>query len=414
MSNAEDRITKAKATLFLSQPFYATIIASMQFVEMPEKSWCPTMATDGRYVFWNRKWVDTLSQEELTGVLCHETLHAAWLHPLRGRGRNRRIANIAMDIVINHVLIDGGFKLPPNHKDPKTGKETNLWGPQWDKYRNWMWEEVYEDLMKNAVKIKLKMPGESGGSGENGEDDGDSDMWGIVIEPQGEDGKPLSDAEKAEFEQEMKIKVQQAATAAKARGRLPGGLEGLIEAVGKPKVNWKDYIQNWVSGHTPDDYTWVRPNRKWYANHDIYMPKIKLNGAGVGVLSIDQSASVSDDEQRQYACEIAGMIEMCNPDRVIIILHDAIVQEVYEWEPGEDFTRLKVKGRGGTCITPTFQKLRELDVEPNWMIIFSDFEIGDWPGRQLWPDCPILLLSTGSHDTSPPGMGTYIPVRDAM
>mgnify|MGYP000851105342 CR=1 FL=1 len=409
MSSAEDRITKAKANLFLQQPFYATIIASMVFVEV---EWCSTMATDGRYVYWNRKFVDGLSQEELTGVICHETLHAAWLHMLRGKGRDRRLANIAMDIVINQTLIEGGFKLPANGRDPKTGKEVRLWGPEWAKYKDWMWEDVYEDLLKNATVIKIKMPG-TGEGGEPGEGEGD-EMWGIVVDPKSDSGQEMSEAEKLELEQEMKIKIQQAAAAAKSIGKLPAGMEGLIEAAGKPKINWKDYIQNWVSGHTPDDYTWQRPNRKIMANYGIYMPSIKLNGAGVGVLSIDTSGSVSDDELREYVREIAGMIEMCNPERVVIIQHDAIIQKVEDWEAGEDFSSLKVKGRGGTNITPTFQKLRDLDVEPDWMIIFSDMEIGDWPKKELWPACPILLLSTGRRDTSPAGLGTYIPVRDAM
>ena len=107
------------------------------------------------------------------------------------------------------------------------------------------------------------------------------------MEPKNDDGSPMSEAQKSELTEEIKIKVIQAAEAAKAIGKLPAGLEGLIKAVGKPVVNWREYIQSWVSGKTPDDYTWTRPNRKMLGLYNMIAPTIHLNGSGIGVLSID-------------------------------------------------------------------------------------------------------------------------------
>jgi predicted metal-dependent peptidase len=217
-----------------------------------------------------------------------------------------------------------------------------------------------------------------------------------------------------QLEEDIKSNVLAAAEFAKSRGNMPGGLEGLIKAVGAPIVNWKAYIQEFVKGSRPDNYTWARANRKMLVNHGVYMPRIQLQGAGIGVLSIDTSGSVSDDELRSFVKEIIGMIELCNPDRLYIIQHDAIVQKVDEWEAGMDFDGLKIKGRGGTCIQPVFRKLEDIDDEINWMIVFSDMEIGDWPTPANWPDYPVLLCGTG-RDTSPKGCGaTYIPLKPAI
>ena len=132
---------------------------------------------------------------------------------------------------------------------------------------------------------------------------------------------------------------------------------------------------------------------------------------GVGILSIDTSGSVSDDELRKYVREIVGVIEMCNPDKLIIIQHDAIIQKIEEWEGGNDFSSLKVKGRGGTCIAPVFRHVEKLDEPIDWMICFTDMGICDYPPAAKAPDFPVLWAATGPMNAP---FGTYIPVKDAM
>lgn len=395
-ARAEDILVKAKSRITFMHPFYSMVLLSTPLVE--EKSgWCDTMATDGRQIFWGRKFVETLTVDECIGVLVHETLHIAFLHFARRGDRDPQLSNIAQDIVINQIIISGGMVLPKN----------GIFGDQYKKYDGWNWEKVYEDLFKNAKKIKISFDSPNGKSG----DDGNEKMWGGVIEPQGKNGKKESKAKVEELAAEVKEKVAQAAEYAKKRGTLPGGLEGLIEAVGKPKIDWKDYIQNWVSGHIPDNYSWRRPNRKMFVNHGVYMPSMEHNGAGIGVLSIDTSGSVSDAELVKYITEIVGVIEICNPEKLIIIQHDASIQKVDEWTTGQDFSNLKVKGRGGTCIAPVFKHLDELDDQIDWMICFTDCGICDYPAPQDAPEFPVLWAATGPDNTP---FGTYIPIRDAM
>ncbi len=393
--NAEEKITKAKTFMFIRQPFFAIIGLSLPFVEAP---WCKTMATDGLHFFWNRDFVDKMTVNECMGVIAHEILHVAWMHPSRIGTRIHKIWNIACDISINQTLIDAKFQLPAG----------GVYGPQYDKYKDMTAYAIYEDLLKNHTTF-INICFDKNGKGEDGDEDGDP-TWGGVLAPMHDDGTPLTKEEVAAVEEEIKIKVAEAAHQAKSRGNLPAGLEGLVKAVGKPKVNWRDYIQNWVSGHTPDNYTWSRPNRKMFANYKIYMPRMQLNGAGVGVLSIDTSGSVSDQELIEYVREITGVIELCSPDKLYIIQHDAIVQKVDEWEAGMDFSELKIKGRGGTCIKPVFDLVPTLEDNIDWMICFTDMGIGDYPAAP-GPDFPVLWCATGP-DNAP--FGIYLPLRDAM
>lgn len=398
MSVASDKISKALARAMHKHTFFATIAYTLPFVEttalMP-----PTMATDMRNIYYHPQFVEEHSIQELVAVIIHEVLHVAWLHGLRRGARDPLIWNYAGDYAINPTVVDAGLLLPSGC----------LYD---DKYRNMTAEAIYEDLIKNAQTIKFKMPSM------DGSDDGQECevLVGGVLPDQGKDengndiGK-MSEADMKQLEAEIKLKVAAAADAAKKRGNLPAGVEGLVEAVGKPKINWHEYIQNWVRGHTPDDYSWCRPNRRMLANHRVYMPSVECRGAGVGLLSIDTSGSVSNEELVKYITEIVGVIEMCKPDRLIIIQHDAIIQRIDEWEAGMDFSSLAIKGRGGTCIRPSFKYADEIGEPVDWMICFTDMGIGDYPQPKDAPYFPVLWAATGP-DNAP--FGTYIPIKDAI
>lgn len=385
LRECELRITKAKTAMILDHPFYATVVLSLLFKNaalagMPSVK---TMATDGRCIYWDEEFTAKLTFLELVGVLVHETLHVVFMHMLRRGSRNPLLWNIACDYVINILITDAGLKLPKGgYLDPM--------------FRNWTAERVYDFLTMNPPP----------GFGE-----GLEQGWGGFMHPRNDDGTPMSESQVSELAEEIKIKVKQAAESAKSVGKLPGGLEGLIEAVGKPTVNWKDYIQNWVAGKVPDDFSWKRANRKWLVNHGIYMPRMELHGAGNGVLSIDNSGSVSDGELRDYVREIVGVIEICNPDKLTIIQHDSVVQKVDEWESGDDFSGLKIKGRGGTRIRPVFDLVANMDEQVDWMICFTDMGICDWPQAHEAPDFPVLWAATGPDQAK---FGTYLPLRPAL
>lgn len=400
-----EKIVTAKMKLLTNNPFFAMLAFPMSFIEAP---WCGTMATDGEDIYYSPEFVDKMDMEETQGVIMHEVLHAAFLHPFRLKGRNHKIWNIACDVIINQMVRDSGGKLPAG------GVE----GAMFNKYKDWIVDDVYNDLMKNAKEMpQYSFPSPNGKDGDDQEGDGgkgkdgkgdQNEVPGGMIEPKGKDGKALSQSEQREREEEMKTRVKQAAQSAKSRGKLPGSLSGLIEAAGKNKINWRDYLMSLLKGITPDNYSWVRPNRKMFVNHGIYMPRMQFNGCGVGVLSIDTSGSVSDQELVAYITEIVGIIEMCKPEKLYIIQHDAIVQKVDVWE-GEDFRNLKIKGRGGTCIAPVFKHIQSLEEEINWMVAFSDMYIGDFPKNP--PDFPVFWCATGP--TKPP-FGDYIPIRENM
>jgi predicted metal-dependent peptidase len=367
-----------------------------------------TMATDAKHIWWDEVFVDAHSVLEICGVIAHEVLHVVFFHCLRRGTRDPLLWNIACDFAINHIVLDAGLILP---KDALFE----------EKYRNWLVDAIYDDLLENMPKVTeiWVIPGDGDQEGKEGDQPGGQPggqpskkpLWGIAIEPRNDDGTPMSDAQKSELAEDIKVKVIAAAEAAKSIGKLPKALEGLIKALGKPSVNWKEYIQSWVSGKTPDDYTWKKPNRRMLGLYNMIAPSIQLNGAGVGVLSIDTSGSVSDKELKLFITEIVGVIELCNPDKLYIMQHDTRVNRIDTYEAGDLFDSLKITHRGGTNITPSFKEANKLDEKVDWMICFTDMGINDFPVAKDAPDFPVLWAATGP-DIAP--FGTYLPLRDAL
>ncbi len=71
----------------------------------------------GNYIsfLFNEEFYNSLNEEELCAVIVHECLHVLLNHGIRGKGLHPELANIAMDAVINDMLINKyGFdpKLP--------------------------------------------------------------------------------------------------------------------------------------------------------------------------------------------------------------------------------------------------------------------------------------------------------------
>lgn len=395
MTSITDKLGAAKAVLVRVHPFYAHLALRMEFIEEPRLS-PPTMATDMINVYYHPGFVEKHSVRELAGVIAHEVLHVAFLHGTRRGFRDPKIWNYATDFAINAILHESDMVLPTPHLYDK-------------KYENMSAFDIYELLLKDQEKMKKyavpsDLEGKDGGGGEEGEK---VELWGGIMDPKDGNGKPLSEAEISDLEAETQIAVESAAEAAKSRGNLPASLKGLLKATKEAQVNWKQYIIEWVSGQKPDDYTWRRPSKKLLVNHGIYNPTIERHGAGVGLLSIDTSGSVSDSELVSYINEIVGLIDICNPDKLIIIQHDAKIQRVDEWESGMDFNELKISGRGGTLIQPSFKFAAEMDETPDWMICFTDMGIGDWPSVE--PDFPVLWCATGDYGTPP--FGTVIKIK---
>ena len=163
-----------------------------------------TLATDGKFFYYNRNFVAPMSDGECVFGMGHEILHCVYDHfDVDRRGdRDPRLWNIANDYVINADLIDANI-----------GEQIKLVDICFDwKYRGMVSEEIYDDLFKQAeeegrvinvepLDIHLdRTEGDDEGSGQSNKGNKDSD---------GEDGPAKYTAEEKEnIKQEFSAVMQ--------------------------------------------------------------------------------------------------------------------------------------------------------------------------------------------------------------
>jgi predicted metal-dependent peptidase len=104
-----------------------------------------TCATNGKTFYYNPKFILKLSKIGLRLVCAHEAWHALYMHPQRRGSRNPKLWNIAVDYIVNGVVMED---LKARHKDPKKMFTEHL--------GRYMPLETYATLLKDPF---AKIPG---------------------------------------------------------------------------------------------------------------------------------------------------------------------------------------------------------------------------------------------------------------
>ena len=107
-------IAALKRKMLVKYPFFGSVVASVSYKENEE---IPTAGTDGETIYYNPKYLESLSVEEQTFIFAHEVCHIAFNHILRSEDKDPELWNIATDGVINQFLKRDGLKMAPGGVD---------------------------------------------------------------------------------------------------------------------------------------------------------------------------------------------------------------------------------------------------------------------------------------------------------
>lgn len=380
----ERKIAKARVTLILSSPFFGSLCMRLP---LKKENKLPTMATDGYSLYYNEEFVEKLSDEELEGVIAHEIMHCALLHPARLCERNPTKWNIAGDFAINHILKQAGFTLPKPHLDDQ-------------KYHDKTADEIYNLLPIKEVEITFTSCGEvlepSGGKGKDGKGDKDESSPGQAMSP----------AERKQFEDDWKQAVAQAAHTAKMQGNLPADIARIVGDLLHPKINWKQQLQRFIKATAKNDYTWLRPNRR-FVGQGMYFPGLRSNKIGEVVIGVDTSGSIGAEELNQFASEISSILQEASPQKIYVLYCDAEVSSVEEFLPQDLPLVLNPTGGGGTSFKPVFKWVDKQGITPECLIYLTDM-YGDFPSRT--PGYPVMWVTTSDKEDAPFGQVLKIEI----
>lgn len=407
VKNFQNLISASLLRLRMKSPFFATLALFAQFIPTQQTA---TAATDGKDIFFNSDYLLSLATAQQDGLLLHEVLHAALLHGLRRGVRDRKIWNIAADIVVNGLIVQQGtFELPPGGL-----RDTQL--------EQFSVEEIYELLLKqNPAQLSLPNPdlldrspnrtpsehqspspsdNEANNKTHSQQPENDlntsaaSHDTGEVIEsPQAicstpTDSDSLSQAQKAALETHWQNALQKAMVIAQTvnQGRLPAGLERELGALTTAQLDWRSYLWRYLV-QTPTDFQGF--DRR-FVGRGLYLET--LIGESVQVfVAVDTSGSIDASQLRLFLSEVQGILGAYPHLHCELYFVDAAAY-------GPHVVTLDTPlpapaGGGGTSFVPFFEKVTERwDQQTQAVCVYLTDGYGEFP--KVPPRLPVLWVVT--------------------
>jgi predicted metal-dependent peptidase len=360
-----DKLLAARTALLWDHPFFAALAIQLEVVDATDDPDIDTMATDGKRLYVDGPFVESLKKDELVFVLAHEVMHNALQHHIRRQSRDPMLWNIAADYVINGELVETKVGTMP-----KCGLINA-------RFTGMSAEEVYRILEE-----------EGGGGGGTGSDPGG--CGGVI------DGCPQYDENAiAEARADIEQKVRQAAAIAKGMmaGTMPAGLKRLIDQLTRPKIDWRAVLRRFIDESITRDFSWAKPNRR-FLHQNLVLPGTVANGLSRLTILFDTSGSVFDKKiLTAFASEVNGAFGDGMIDRVTVVYVDTKVQRVEEFEAGDELL-MQPQGGGGTVFAEAFEWIGNNAGDSSAVIVFTDMYIFDLP-QCADPTCPVIWAVHG-------------------
>ena len=382
----QQSLSKISKELMLKEPYYGF------FLIMLNKMWRKDLPTAGvsknginYQLAINEEFWTSLSEKHQMGLLKHELLHIAFGHLVSfGSFRNKKLANVAMDMEINQYidpdyLPDGGIDIN-NYGDLDLDIKAGC-RYYYDKLQQLKDEKDKNGTCGNEEMDKLLDNIDNG-------DVPDHSTW--------EEFDDLSEAEKKLIEKQIqKVLSDAKEQTIKKRGNVPGEIEGviIIEEIVKPKFDWRSYVRRFSGTSTKVFTKKIRrkENRRYDEN-----PGLKIKMKQHMLLAIDTSGSVSDTELTEFMNEIHHIYK-AGVD-ITIVQCDTSINSIEEYKGKNE---LNVKGRGGTEFDPVLDYYNANQKKYTSLVYFTDGECYTSvkpKGRILW-----VLSERSSMNESLPG-----------
>jgi predicted metal-dependent peptidase len=384
MNSAEHKMMAARTSLVLEQPFWGSLILSLEF---RADLTCKTAWVDGRTLGYNPAFIESLTHDRIVALQAHEVSHCALGHPWRRDARDLYHWNLACDKAINTDLRASGFTLPENVFYAE--------GEEIGKSAEW----IFARLDRGNGDAPQE---DSAQEGEQDAQDGDGGAGDPLGEVRDAPKTPDADGDAPPSEQDWKQRTIAAAQQAKMQGKLPGGMARLVSQAMKPKIDVRSLLLRFFSERSTGDYSWTRPNTR-YLSQGLYLPALESRALGEVAIMIDTSGSV-DDVALGYARNIVqDVLDECNPTGTTLVFADADVKHTERVEQGAPLT-WEPQGGGGTDFCPALEYI-DKDGQFACVVCISDLA-GTFPDAP--PALPILWLSTEENAIAPFGETVFI------
>jgi len=392
--DVKDRVITARVGLLLRHPFFGNMATRLQITSCDD--WCPTAATDGRFLYYNTQFFNAMSNKEIEFVIAHEILHCVYDHLMRREDRVPMLYNIAADYCVNNTLVRERIGEVPKLVDCF----------QDFKYDGWTSEEVYDELFDKAkedMEEFLEQMEQMGNlldehvDWEDGDGD-DADGDGESSEGNGSESKrpKYSKEEMKKIRDEIKENMISAAQAAGA-GNVPSDVQRMIKELTEPKMSWREIIRQQIQSTLKNDFTFQRPNRKAMHTGAI-IPGQNFDESIDVAIGLDVSGSIMDTQLKDFLSEVKGIMDEFKDYNIKIWCFDTEVsgEDDFSSDDGRDLLDYEITGGGGTDFMCNWDYMKQNGIEPKKFIMFTDgYPWNSWGDEDY---CDTIFIVHGHHN----------------
>jgi predicted metal-dependent peptidase len=384
-----EKLISARVGLLLKASFFGNLATRLKLINADE--WCATAATDGRNFYYNTRFIEMLRPKEIEFLFGHEVLHCVYDHFGRRGDRDPQLWNIANDYCVNGDLVK-------HNVGEKITSVPCLYDRKYDGMSS---EEVYDQLYEKATKIDIgSLLDQMIDEHLDGEGDGDGDQDG-----EGKGRPKLTAEEKQAIKDEIKEAMLAAAATVDGAGNLPAGVKRLIQQLTEPQMNWRELLRMNLESTIKADYTWMRASRKgWHM--DAVMPGQKPDEMIDVAVMLDASGSISQDMLRDFLSEIQGIMDSFPAYKIHVVTFDTDCYNPAQYDSDnlDSMIDYEVSGGGGTDFDCIFTYLKNEEITPRRLIVFTDgYPFGSWGDAEY---CDTTWILHGTTTIVPP-WGTH-------
>jgi len=384
-----DKIIVARVGLLLRHPFFGNLATRLQIKEAEE--WCGTAATDGRAIYFNRKFFEPLSIKQIEFVIAHEILHNVFDHMSRREGRDPQIFNIAADYCVNGQLVR-------DHIGEHVIEGIKIFHDA--KYYGMGAEEIYDKIFDEMDEKQLQALGQLL---DDHIDWGDQDP---------DSNRPsYSKDELKKIRDEMREATIQAAQAAGA-GNTPASVQRMIKELTEPKMNWREIIRQQIQSIVRNDFSFARPSRKGQMSGAILPGMIPDTTIDVAI-AVDMSGSIGEEDASAFLSEIKGIMDQYEDFKINLWCFDTSIYNHKEisQDNAHDLIEYEPQGGGGTDFDVNYEFMKEQGIQPKKFIMFTDgYPYGSWGDEEY---CDTLFIVKGNTSAESPFGQTVIYEKEA-
>ena len=393
------RLMAIRSRLIFYYPFFGSLLMRLKL----SLADCKTAATDMERVIFDPEFLSGLSDEEIEFVMLHEVMHCALEHCIRGKGKIKKIYNLACDIVVNSSIIREMCEVSGicDYKILVAGEEPVHVTPNGNEGYYYTAEQVYEmllDRINDSDNDDNATIGELEGSMVD-----DHDIWDSIS------GNTL-------VADEWKQTLIKAVKEYDGEYGIPMSIRNLVsDYKHRSNLNWKEILHNFIQIVTDSyDYFFTLPDKR-YLYGDIILPsftEIEREKVENIWFLIDTSGSISAKTMTALFGEICTAIEQIGNLSGKLSFFDDSVTEPLDFSDLDDFVSIVPTGGGGTSFGKIFDYMRNnmQNELPRAIVILTDGYC-EYPNENAAIGIPVMWVIIDNSDEAP--WGTTIHIKES-